>query len=346
MTVRAALIRCSIIIEMRSQPANALWPSNSLVGVPDHDRAYTIAKYEALPRARHLCHKKLEARCWYWIGRCELGRREWQAAVDAFERAIELGVVKCRLRPIEEGKDVREWLELAEKHLASSKKREHVHTGFNPFDSFMNTFEDFMEPSDRVEFTREEMAYINEPARKVPVPLGREIAYSPINGRSLYSSRIISPASVKVARTGLTVDDIQDSPRGYEGLMSAISELLPEEPTSENPRSAISEPEEAPQPSMQRTVFGDRPFTGPLPLRRSTTAPYPRESNHTVTHRRTKVCLSIDTSRSLLAELQITTPRRTPSTCAARRVASGKPVAIIDASPVPSPDRPITSAGL
>ncbi|KAF2727614.1 hypothetical protein EJ04DRAFT_594315 [Polyplosphaeria fusca] len=111
LTLYAALMRCSVISRivpvksyLRTNRAPAPGPNYSVI---EH-----IAERTALPLAKRIGHSKLEAQCYYWIGRGRIGMQSWIPAKEALERALEIvGNAKTdKLAQTLQKKDVEFWL--------------------------------------------------------------------------------------------------------------------------------------------------------------------------------------------------------------------------------------------
>ncbi|KAF2467728.1 uncharacterized protein BDR25DRAFT_374571 [Lindgomyces ingoldianus] len=205
MSVRAALTRCSVIINMKAQEKVSFTSRTASWMEPDFPKACCVAKYVALPLAQNLSHCQLQARCWYWLGRGEFGRGDWEAAIDAFERAIQLNVLdveeKCDLRPRDEGKDVQKWLKMARDEwilandsvfpalgnlpryvLSPDQAADEIRARFNPIHNQTN-WVSLTRSVSGADFSDHEWEYITMPTRTEPErEQGGGISFTPSTG--------------------------------------------------------------------------------------------------------------------------------------------------------------------
>jgi hypothetical protein len=107
--LRAVLMRCTILSRSIAKKNDIFDYSH----MPDYPGISKITRRYALPIAKSLGMNSLQGLCWYWIGRGEAGREEWDAAIEAFENAIRFDVMKegKGITPNKEGKDALYWLQ-------------------------------------------------------------------------------------------------------------------------------------------------------------------------------------------------------------------------------------------
>ncbi|KAF2814710.1 uncharacterized protein BDZ99DRAFT_566659 [Mytilinidion resinicola] len=85
----------------------------------DPTKVLSLMIYKALPIAQGIEDPVAEARCWYWIGKAEATRSDWDESLKALEKAMDLGLAEKKRYT--EGREIQNLLDIVKRwHKAAN----------------------------------------------------------------------------------------------------------------------------------------------------------------------------------------------------------------------------------